>query len=106
MDEQVGWKGQSFTLLVFAGIVFLCSIFFALGMLVGRSQGQKIASAAIAEAEAKRAAAITAPKQDEPELTFYRRVEDSSPPAQSLDPDPESRVREDAPPPEPVRAPS
>ena len=43
MDEQVTWKGQSFTLLVFGGIVFLCSIFFVLGMLVGRGQGKSTA---------------------------------------------------------------
>jgi len=43
MDEQVTWKGQSFTLLVFGGIVFLCSIFFVLGMLVGRGQGKSAA---------------------------------------------------------------
>ena len=51
MDEQVTWKGHSFTLLVFAGIVFLCSIFFVLGMLVGRGQGKSAAeSAAVYEA--------------------------------------------------------
>jgi cell division septation protein DedD len=44
MDEQVTWKGQSFTLLVFGGIVFLCSIFFVLGMLVGRGQGKSAAA--------------------------------------------------------------
>ena len=51
MDEQVTWKGQSFTLLVFGGIVFLCSIFFVLGMLVGRGQGKSAAeSAAVSDA--------------------------------------------------------
>jgi cell division septation protein DedD len=44
MEEQTSWKGHAFTLLVFAGIVVLCSIFFILGMLVGRTQGQKTAS--------------------------------------------------------------
>jgi len=43
------WKNHSFTLLIFGGIVALCSIFFVLGMLVGRSQGQKIAEMAFAE---------------------------------------------------------
>ena len=38
MEEPVSWKGHSFTLFVFAGIVALCSIFFVLGMLVGRIQ--------------------------------------------------------------------
>ena len=51
-NEQTSWKGHTFTLLVFTGIVVLCSIFFILGMLVGRDQGQKIASsAAPAQAE-------------------------------------------------------
>jgi cell division septation protein DedD len=53
MDEQVSWKGQSFTLLVFGGIVFLCSIFFVLGMLVGRGQGEKAAEAAVVAEAAK-----------------------------------------------------
>ena len=41
MQETVSWKGHSFTLLVFAGIVVLCSIFFVLGMLVGRTHEQR-----------------------------------------------------------------
>ena len=40
MEDQASWKSHSFTLLVFTGIVVLCSIFFILGMLVGRTQGQ------------------------------------------------------------------
>jgi len=55
MDEQVSWKGQSFTLLVFGGIVFLCSIFFVLGMLVGRGQGQRTAENAVLSAAARAA---------------------------------------------------
>jgi cell division protein FtsN len=53
MDEQVTWKGQSFTLLVFGGIVFLCSIFFVLGMLVGRGQGKSTAESDSAKEAAK-----------------------------------------------------
>ena len=34
MEEQTTWKGHTFTLLVFTGIVVLCSIFFILGMLL------------------------------------------------------------------------
>ena len=45
MEEQTTWKGHTFTLLVFTGIVVLCSIFFILGMLVGRAEGQKVAGA-------------------------------------------------------------
>jgi cell division protein FtsN len=48
MEDQASWKGHSFTLLVFGGIVVLCSVFFALGMLVGRSQGQRAGEAAAA----------------------------------------------------------
>lgn len=59
MGDQTTWKGHSFTLLVFAGIVVLCSIFFILGMLVGRGQGQKIADvAAAAELEEKTGAKL------------------------------------------------
>lgn len=87
MEEQATWRGHSFTLLVFAGIVFLCSIFFVLGMLVGRSQGQKFASAAVAEAEANRTSA-PAPEEAKPELTFYDSVEDAQAPSVALDPVP------------------
>ena len=64
MDEQVTWKGQSFTLLVFGGIVFLCSIFFVLGMLVGRGQGKSTA-----EADKGTAAATSAEKDPSPQDT-------------------------------------
>ena len=53
ITEQ-SWKGHSFTLLVFTGIVVLSSIFFILGMLVGRSQGQKIASTSAPAAASNR----------------------------------------------------
>lgn len=55
MDEQVSWKGQSFTLLVFGGIVFLCSVFFVLGMLVGRGQGKSAAESAVVNTAVKAA---------------------------------------------------
>src|SRR5881296_2947715 len=56
MEELSSWKGHSFTLLVFAGSVVLCSIFFILGMLVGRTQGQRLAETALSETRAKAAA--------------------------------------------------
>ena len=68
MEEQVPWKSHIFTLLVFAGIVVLCSIFFILGMLVGRDQGQKIASNATLAAATKTAAKAP-PKEEKPDLT-------------------------------------
>jgi cell division protein FtsN len=49
MEDTPSWKGHSFTLVVFGGIVVLCSIFFVLGMLVGRNQGQRIAETAAAD---------------------------------------------------------
>jgi cell division septation protein DedD len=88
MQDQTTWKAHSLTLFVFLGIVILCSIFFILGMLVGRQQGQKLASIASAEA---------APLQDskppisEQELTFFDSV-GSEKQAAGLDPDPELRA--------------
>ena len=86
MEDPTSWKGHSFTLLVFTGIVVLCAIFFTLGMLVGRAQGQKMAAAAAAEAATKAEARI-APKEEKPDLTFFDSVEkEREPPA--LDPPP------------------
>jgi cell division septation protein DedD len=53
MEEQTSWKGHTFTLMVFGGIVVLCSIFFVLGMLVGRTQSIKLAALAAADAAPK-----------------------------------------------------
>src|SRR5215813_8783548 len=95
MEEQTTWKGHSFTLIVFAGIVVLCSIFFILGTLVGRAQGQKIASAAAMATAAKTDAKPT-PNEDKPDFTFYDAVKkeelpvltppkpDPAPPSQPL----------------------
>src|SRR3954470_6304191 len=78
MEEQTSWKGHTFTLLVFTGIVVLCSIFFILGMLVGRAEGQKIAgsAAAVAKTEVK-----TAPKDDKQDLSFYESLKKEEQPA-------------------------
>src|SRR5438445_11709993 len=83
MEDQTSWKGHSFTLLVFTGIAVLSSIFFILGMLVGRDQGQKLAFAASASAASK-LEAKPAPKGDKPDLTFYDSVKKSQP--RSLEP--------------------
>jgi cell division septation protein DedD len=72
MEDQTSWKGHTFTLLVFAGIVVLCSIFFILGMLVGRAQGQKLVANAPVASPAKND--VKAPKDDKPDLTFYESV--------------------------------
>src|SRR5436190_16528517 len=73
MEDQTSWKGHSFTLLVFTGIVVLCSIFFILGMLVGRAQGQKLVANAPAASSAKNDAK-SVPKDEKPDLTFYESV--------------------------------
>jgi cell division septation protein DedD len=90
MEEQTSWKAHTFTLLVFAGIVVLCSIFFILGMLVGRDQGQKFAAAAAPPALPAKPDAITAPKDDKPDFTFYDSVKREEPAALQPAPKPKS----------------
>ena len=97
MDEQTAWRGHSFTLLIFGGVVVLCSIFFILGMLVGRNQVPVTAVEAIPS--------VTDDAAIEPEdidLRFYEAVDADEPPplevAASPSPPP-------PPEPEPVAAP-
>jgi cell division septation protein DedD len=78
MEDQTTWKGHTFTLLVFAGIVVLSSIFFILGMLVGRNQGQKIA-ASTPPAETQKIDAKPELKEDKPDFTFYDAVKKEQP---------------------------
>ena len=86
MEDQTSWKGHTFTLIVFTGIVVLCSIFFILGMLVGRTQGQKLALAASVSAAA-RADSRPVPREDsKPDLTFFDSVQKTEP--SSLEPPP------------------
>ena len=77
MEEQTTWKGHTFTLLVFTGIVVLCSLFFILGTLVGRAQAQKVGSngapALAAKIDAKPAT------EDKPDFTFYEAVKKEAP---------------------------
>jgi cell division septation protein DedD len=98
MEDQTTWKGHSLTLLVFGGIVALCSIFFVLGMLVGRQQGQKFAALAAAEA-APKADVKAEPEDETPELTFFESVERERAPL-ALEP-----AREPDPPRRPAPAP-
>jgi cell division septation protein DedD len=98
MEDQTSWKGHTFTLLVFTGIVVLCSIFFILGMLVGRAQGQKLVANAPVDGSAKnevktspkgqaRARQGEAISDDRPDLTFYEsKREDSTLQAAPLKP--------------------
>jgi cell division septation protein DedD len=87
--EQSTWKAQGFTLMVFAGIVILCSTFFVLGMLVGRTQALKIASAEAVEA-AERTEGRPAPGQ--PELSFYDAIESKPAETPKTAPDPPASV--------------
>jgi cell division septation protein DedD len=98
MEDQTTWKGHTFTLLVFTGIVVLCSIFFILGMLVGRNQGQKYAAAASASAKNE---AKASQKDDKPDFTFYDSVKKEEP--AELQPAPAAAVSD--PPPAPIDQP-
>jgi cell division septation protein DedD len=89
MEEQTSWKGHTFTLMIFGGIVMLCSIFFVLGMLVGRTQSVKIGTVASADA---------APKASSKELAL-QDLPESEPPAPSL---PSKPVETLTPPPAPA----
>src|SRR5262245_31042930 len=79
MEDQNSNKGQTFTLMIFGGIVVLCSIFFILGMLVGRTQGFKLATVAAAEAAAKANPPKTPTVDERPELSFYETVDKNKP---------------------------
>ena len=81
LDDQSSWRGHSFTMLIFGGVVVLCSIFFILGMLVGRAQVEFVAATTPAELSAEEA------DPDEFDLTFYESVEqDETQPLESVRP--------------------
>jgi cell division protein FtsN len=89
MEEQPSWKNHTFTLLVFGGIVVLCAIFFTLGMLVGRTQGQRIASTTADVTKAPK----DPEKDDRPELTFYDSVNKKRPPPVQALPEPKQEAQ-------------
>jgi hypothetical protein len=82
MDEH-SWKGHNFTLFIFGGIVVLCSIFFILGMLVGRVQVPVVSEVA--------AVSDDTAGEEEPgdlDLRFYEAVEGSElPPFEASGPE-------------------
>jgi cell division septation protein DedD len=81
MEDQTSWTAHSFTLLVFTGLVVLCSIFFILGMLVGRAQESKDSKDSKLQKPAYSAPAGAAVYEDsKPELTFYDSVKKSESP--------------------------
>jgi cell division septation protein DedD len=98
MEEPVSWKGQTFTLLVFGGIVVLCSIFFVLGMLVGRDQGQRIAQTAAVEADKP----IVVSQADPEPLSFFEETTKEKPQLDLLPPPPSVKEtpKQPEPPPE------
>jgi cell division protein FtsN len=75
-ETTTSWKNHSFTLLVFGGIVVLCSIFFVLGMLVGRNQGQRMAENS-AEKEKNKPVAVTG--ADDFTLNYYSETREEKP---------------------------
>jgi cell division septation protein DedD len=90
MEDQASWKSHTFTLFIFTGIVVLCSIFFILGMIVGRAQGQKLALAAAAGAAAKADARLAVKEETKPDLTFYDSVK--QPESLDLEPVPPAKI--------------
>jgi cell division septation protein DedD len=101
MEDPTSWKGHTFTLIVFTGIVVLCSIFFILGMLVGRSQGQKLALATSVSAAARADGARPQPREEtRPDLTFFDSVQKTEPSA--LEPPPAPKVEPPAASPSPA----
>lgn len=88
-ETNTSWKNHSFTLLIFGGIVALCFIFFVLGMLVGRNQGQRIAHDAIAAEDAKKPA--DGKTAEEFPLEFYSQATEEKPDFK-LQPAPEPTV--------------
>jgi cell division septation protein DedD len=101
MEETPSWKGHSFTLLVFGGIVVLCSIFFVLGMLVGRNQGQRIAETAAADMADRKHAAQPLP--DAKPLDYHEETTEDSPDL-ALEPLPAPPAPAEPPAPEPPPA--
>ena len=93
MEEVTTWKNHTFTLLIFGGIIVLCSIFFALGMVVGRTQGRHIAEVAFKETATKKV--IPDDGSDNFKLNIYEETTGDNP-IPSLQPPP--AVREETPP--------
>jgi cell division protein FtsN len=111
MEEATTWKNHTFTLLIFGGIIVLCSIFFVLGMVVGRNQGRQIAERAFQEREAKRTPADIG--EDTLKLNYFKQTTGEKPginwqPTPDPPPAPrqESAARPTTPPPKPPAPPA
>lgn len=88
-ENTTSWKNHSFTMLVFGGIVVLCSIFFVLGMLVGRSQGQRIAEMAFADKSDSQP--VAASGTEDLTLNYYSETREDKPDLR-LQPAPEPEI--------------
>jgi cell division protein FtsN len=87
MDGESSFRGQGFTLVVFGGLVALCSVFFILGMVVGR--GQSVASAPGGETLTGAEPGPEESVERSPDLDFYEAVtEDPRPSAPTPPPSP------------------
>lgn len=80
-------RGQTLTLAIFGGLVVLCSIFFILGMVVGRSQVVLSADVAGSDPDDGAEGPETGAARD---LTFYESVADTLPPGLAPNPAPRS----------------
>ncbi len=89
MDGETSWEGQGFTLAIFVAVVVLCSVFFILGMLAGRSQVAVEAVPAPVEETVALPEAADDPR--DPDLTFYEGVGELELPGLEL---PESETAE------------
>ncbi len=79
MEGETPWEGQGFTLVIFACMVGLCSVFFILGMVVGRSQASR-ADERVDVVEAVDEPSALSPEPVDPDLTFYETVAEIEPP--------------------------
>ena len=79
MEGETPWEGQGFTLVIFACVVGLCSVFFILGMVVGRSQSAG-ADEPVDAVEAVEEPAAPSAEPVDPDLTFYETVAETEPP--------------------------
>src|SRR5215831_14461407 len=104
MEDQVSWKGHSFTLIIFIGIVILCSIFFVLGMVVGRGQTSHAAETSTTPAaKIEKTASPSASDKDTP-IIVDRSPVTPTPKIDEAPPKPVAKAKVPEPSPAPVAA--
>lgn len=106
MEENLtSWKNHSFTLMIFVGIVVLSSIFFVLGMIVGRSQGKHAAEVALADQSSRKPSAESGTEDFPPELDNPSREQKPANPLQPIAEASAQPLTPNPPPPAPKNAP-